>query len=160
MQKLKAGSAEHYEQAARESGYGTSTTVGKRKDATTIIGTHMHGYQISRFFGAGVLQRIHGAARAGKLSERTETERRRGIFTGEQILRSIMPSNDAQDGLSKDVENAKLTRARRLQLEGAVIPRADVENAIADAMRELQNALGHTTKVNNALRGLRDLFRE
>ena len=145
---------------AQDKGYGVAARKGNRADAPTVIGTHMHAYQIERFFGADVLKRLRKAARAGKMSERSETEKRRIIYTGRQIASAFEPEPLAPDALSKDVENAKLARARRQQIEGEVIPREDVVNACADAFRELQDAIGHIPEGTKALERVRDLFRK
>lgn len=148
------------EAASRKQGYGTTSPKGKRDDAATQLGTHLHAWQIGRFFGVDVLKQVQKATRAGKVSERTETERRRAIYTGAQILQALAPEPQSKEALSKDIENAKLARARRQKIEGEVIPRDDVRNALADTFRELQNAFGHTKKGNEVLRKLRDLFQE
>lgn len=145
---------------AQDKGYGVAARKGNRADAPTVIGTHMHAYQIERFFGADVLKRIRKAARAGKMSERSETEKRRIIYTGRQIASAFEPEPLAPDALSRDVENAKLARARRQVIEGEVIPRDQVVNEVAELLRELQNALGHIPESTKTLQRLSELFRQ
>lgn len=148
------------ENAAEKAGYQVASAKGNRTDAPTVLGTHMHGYQVERFFGLPVLKALQRLARAGKFSSRTETERKRGIWTGAHIFEAITMQATPSGDLDSQQEKAKLDRARRQQIESSVIPREEVVKVVAEAARLLQDKLGHTEEVNEALRGIRDLFQE
>lgn len=148
------------ENAAEKKGYLVAIAKANRTDAPTVLGSHLHSYQVERFFGIATLKALKRLARLGKLSTRTETERTRGIWTGAHIFEAITMQATPSEELDSGQEKAKLDRAKRLQIEGAVISRTDARNVIVEALRQLQNRLGHSKKANDALKDLRDLFQE